>query len=304
MEANVQTIVTSPGGELDIAPETEPITEDDRSSSLSELEDGSESANAQLLPLTVEENDEDTEAETERLDNSPEKFGQQRRPVTSPSKLAQNAVSQMSPDIEKFSDSAISSPISSEVDGISDDPGDEHPVPGKGMSLLNDDTLLQSSKKRKRSLLDDEIHVVDDDEPTTRRKRARSSASNDEDNTEVSDVDEGEMKGTREPSIDGAEHDHDDEDISEMLEADEEQPDKAILRKTVLSPRRAVRRKTSPEAVQGDPINAASEHEEAEESEEEEDEVEAAEGDEGVDEAEAAAKSEEERKLADALTLV
>lgn len=104
---------------------TDPVgfRDDGRSSSLSELEDGADEVDfVSTNSLLSKQLEADSEAETERLENSPyknEKPSHVERAAitfsTSPSKLAQSVVAQVA-ELETFSDSAVSSPGPSDED--------------------------------------------------------------------------------------------------------------------------------------------------------------------------------------------
>ena len=291
MQSRTQTMVSSPLLD-DLVQGTEPVTDDDRSSSLSELDDGLDGPNAQLLDGEALEQENDTEAETERLEDSPHKIIELKRQAISPSKLGQNAEAEMSPDAQKFSDSAMSSPISSDIDVFSDEEDEVNTTHAKGMGLLNHDALLLSSQKRKRSMLDDEIHAIPEDindESLPRRKRLRSVEVNDEDQSDLSETEEQDLQDTREVSNEPVEKAAE-EESSDTVEGEEEHidQDQRDPVKVPVIKRRPSRRK--PLTADGDGPNANADREEGVPS----DEDEVVEGDEAVDDAEAMAKSEEE----------
>lgn len=157
------------------------LMDEGRSSSLSELEDGTDevdmiSANS-LLSRQLEA---DSEAETERLEISPNKNQNQNdtekakiASTSSPSKLAQSEVTQ-SAQHENFSDSAVSSP------GPSDEDLDielrSEPSAGSEREE-NIGVGARSSSPRKRKHLDIEDGSGSDDEAEEMRRRRRRTQS-------------------------------------------------------------------------------------------------------------------------------
>ena len=295
MPTNTQTMVSSPLPEVEVAPEAEPMTDDDLSSILSELDDGSDPANAQLLALDGAENEDDTEAETERLENSPNKSQGRRMSLISPSKLGQQVAGQLSPGVEKFSDSAMSSPMSSDDDVLSEDGETLESGPGKSMGLLNYDALLQSSQKRKRSMLDDEMDAAPDEgdeDPLSRRKRIRSVEPNDDDLSDASDLEERNLQDTREGSADAPDKAPQEAEEQDALGRDEQEEVPMSAKKKPITSR-SLRGRALGDDAEADAPNTISDQEDGAASDD--DDVAGAEGEDAADEAEVAAKSEEER---------
>lgn len=157
------------------------ILDEVRSSSLSDLEDGADelemvSANSVLSrPIEV-----DSEAETERLENSPNKVRNHKEVevnglifTKSPSKLAQSVVPNTEVQ-ENSSDSVVSSPNPSDDDLDSEIPSEpsmvsdnEDKVDGHGRDIL--------SKKRKHHELEDDS-ASDDGAQDSRRRRIRTQS--------------------------------------------------------------------------------------------------------------------------------
>ena len=271
------------------------IDDDDRSSSLSDIEDEEGESPGEGTPIHIDVPTEaDSEAETERIDSTPNKMGGSKKMVlntksfeSSPSKLAL-ATGPESAE-EDDSDSAISSPLASTRDSVNEEviDGDDD----NNQEL--DDTVTQqrlvNGKKRKRSLIDGD-DLVDPAQGRSRRQRtgsAQSDASvhNDaisEDGTLSS------REGTLEPTEDKGE-------VLDDAEANEDDADteqepvttaKTTKSKAVAGRRRALRSKTIDNDIPADAEDTVQHDAESgvEEVVENED----------VDDAEAAAKSEEE----------
>ena len=271
------------------------IDDDDRSSSLSDIEDEEGESPGEETPIHIDVPTEaDSEAETERIDSTPNKMGGSKKMVlntksfeSSPSKLAL-ATGPESAE-EDDSDSAISSPLASTRDSVNEEviDGDDD----NNQEL--DDTVTQqrlvNGKKRKRSLIDGD-DLVDPAQGRSRRQRTGSvqsdaSVHNDaisEDGTLSS------REGTLEPTEDKGE-------VLDDAEANEDDADteqepvttaKTTKSKAVAGRRRALRSKTIDNDIPADAEDTVQHDAESgvEEVVENED----------VDDAEAAAKSEEE----------
>lgn len=157
------------------------ILDEGRSSSLSDLDDGAEeidlvSANT-ALSRQIEA---DSEAETERLENSPNKnqnhtdIGTVTAMYTnSPSKLAQTTVPQAG-EQETFSDSVISSPGPSDED-LESEMRSEHSAASDNED--NVDTHIQQSSPKKRKHLDLEGESGSEDAAEDSRRRRRRTQS-------------------------------------------------------------------------------------------------------------------------------
>ena len=273
MDPGLQAAVATAQRQIDFSPGREPIADEERSSSLSELEDGEDEASAQLLPPSSAIGGAgDSEAETERIDSSPNKLFGRSILGHSPSRLSENIAAGGSPDVERFSDSVISSPISL-VDEPLSDPDDEQ-EPSAAVHV--------SAKKRKRSMFDDE-ELLKDDISHTRRKRTHSVASDDK-SLSSSDVDEDETNDGNTPDITNGSYTTKNDDQTREPKTNGERDSHV----KVSSPRSISRGKSSPvetgEAPRADP---GGDDEEAEEED-----VGLAE--EAIDDVEAIAKSEEE----------
>lgn len=281
----------------DVNMDSDMIDDDDRSSSLSDIEDEAESPSEET-PIQLDPPTEaDSEAETERIDSTPNKMGGSKKMVLntkpfepSPSKLAQ-AVGPESGD-EDDSDSAISSPLASTGDSVNGDNAD-------GEEDLNEEldgaTVQQQNingKKRKRSLLDGD-ELAGDAKGRSRRQRTGSVQS---DVFMANDgVSEDESLSSREGTLEPKEAVADVVDSQEANEGDVETiqepagPAKDVKDKAVAGRRRALRGKTADEETQINAEEADTQDPEAVGSDAEE-----APDNEDVDDAEATAKSEEE----------
>jgi hypothetical protein len=281
----------------DINMDSDMIDDDDRSSSLSDIEDEAESPNDETLLQMDPPTEADSEAETERIDNTPNKMGRSKKMVLntnpfepSPSKLAQ-AVEPESGD-EDDSDSAISSPLASTRDSVNGDIADGE----EEMNEEVDDTIMQqqtiNGKKRKRSLLDGD-ELADSAKGRSRRQRT-GSVQSDTSIAQEAVSEDGSLssrEGTLEPTEAKADVLNGDEVNEDRAETEQEPAGatKDVKGQSVEDRRRAIRGKTADEDAQNDPEDADPQDAEAVGSDAEE-----APDNEDVDDAEAAAKSEEE----------
>jgi hypothetical protein len=291
--------------------ETSPESDDDRSSSLSDLDEGldAETISGAARKKTIVA-DGDSEAETERLEISPNKtmreeqvlanFAPLDQPLPKSSDLI-SAIHQM--ETERFSDSAISSPGSSDEDlrsdGGSDRVADVHDraFDGSGASQVS------AGQKRKRTVQENESDIDGEQENRTRRKRTGSIRSDVERDPSISDDDassDGELSrvGSQDP-LDVNE----DPDDDAMMDANDDDIRPRIIQASnviaaskigKIAPSKA--RKSLHQETEGAVVGQ--EDEDQVEGPEESDEEDLVEGDE-VDEAEdaeAIARNEEERK--------
>ncbi|KIW56133.1 hypothetical protein PV05_04815 [Exophiala xenobiotica] len=260
-----------------IAAHDEPLSDDDRSSSLSELDENLDDAEDEDIELPRPA-DVDSEAETERLQVTPEGLVKKNPFQVSPSKLAQRADVDMRPEIESLTESPVSSPISSHAD--SDIAGELSDAPDADDEVEVDRDIVTGNSPNKRKREESESDA--EEAPRSQRRRTGSLDSQD-DKSEPESEPEDSRRQSRERTIEpGAEMPGpEDEEVEEepkeiaKVESSEDSKDKARSR-----PRRKAKGDVSDEA-QAD----------------EEDEAEGAEESEAVDEndAEAAAKSEEEQ---------
>ncbi|KAK7900950.1 hypothetical protein LTR67_003235 [Exophiala xenobiotica] len=272
-----------------IAAHDDPLSDDDRSSSLSELDENLDDAEDEDIELPRPA-DIDSEAETERLQVTPEGLVKKNPFQVSPSKLAQRADVDMRPEIESLTESPVSSPISSHADSdiageLSDAPDADDEV-----EVEQDVGTGNSPNKRKR----EESESDAEEAPRSQRRRTGSLESQD-DKSEPESEPEDSRRQSREHTIEpgaempGPEDDEVEEEPKEIekVESSEDSKDKTSRSR----PRRKAKGDVNDEARA-----------------DEEDEAEGGEESEAVDEndAEAAAKSEEEqaRRMAamDALT--
>lgn len=202
--------------------------DDDRSSSLSELENAPEDMDIEEDEDDDEEPEEeedtpqdnsvladgDSEAETERLEESPDKI---KRTVfqISPSKLAQsmNAADER-PEIEELTNSEPSSPMTP----VENSPSDELSDIGDLIESQNPLDLLSQAATvtHKRKRLSDVMDITSDERP---RKRRTESVESEDDESEA----ESEKPGvvTREPTVEP----EDAEPTVESEKEDENEPE-------------------------------------------------------------------------------
>ncbi|KIX98774.1 uncharacterized protein Z520_05235 [Fonsecaea multimorphosa CBS 102226] len=196
-----------------------PLSDDDRSSSLSELEDdledGEEEDIEAALPAEV-----DSEAETERLQVTPDNLARKKPLEISPSKLSQRQDIDMRPEIESFTESPVSSPISSHhesdhEEGISD--GQDADEEAQDAAIVNP---AASPNKRKREESESDVEEA----PRSQRRRTGSVETEDEKSEPETDGEENESHHSREntiePEIEAPEHDE--EEVAEPQEEQKE----------------------------------------------------------------------------------
>jgi hypothetical protein len=275
-----------------IAAEDHPLSDDDRSSSLSELddnlEDGEDEENEPARP-----DDADSEAETERLQITPENLAKKRPFEISPSKLAHREDMDMRPEIESLTGSPVSSPISSHADSdldgaLSDAPDDEDEA-----GAQPEVDAATSPNKRKREESESDIEEA----PQSQRRRTGSVESEDEKSEPENEIPHSRSPPTRGHTVEPeAEIAGQDEEEAEEREEEQKGLEKVDTSEDSKGKTRSrPRRKAKGDAVQ----DLRTEYEE---------EAEAAEDSEAVDEndVDTAAKSEEEsaKRMAamDALT--
>ncbi|EXJ74149.1 uncharacterized protein A1O5_02443 [Cladophialophora psammophila CBS 110553] len=194
-----------------------PLSDDDRSSSLSELDDDLEDGEEEDIEAAVPA-DVDSEAETERLQATPENLARRNPPEISPSKLSQRQDIDMRPEIESFTESPVSSPISSHHDsdheeGISDGQDADEEAHEAGVV-----DPAASPNKRKREESESDIEEA----PRSQRRRTGSVETEDEKSEPDTDGEENESphlrENTIEPEVEVPEHDEE-----EVVEPEEEQ---------------------------------------------------------------------------------
>lgn len=254
------------------------LSDDDRSSSLSELDDNlDDDGNEDLEPTRPA--DVDSEAETERLQVTPENLVKKKPFEISPSKLAQRQDVDMRPEVESLTESAVSSPISShadsEIDGVlSDGPDADDEVDAEPEAETE-----TSPNKRKRAESDSDIEEA----PRSQRRRTGSIESEDEKSEPESDAEDSRSQPSREQTMEpGAELPDQDDEEPEGEQKEGEKVDTSEDSKG--NARTRARRKAKGDILQEPQVG-------------DEDDAEAAEDSDAVDEndAEAAAKSEEEQ---------
>jgi hypothetical protein len=271
------------------------IDDDDRSSSLSDIGDEEGESPGEEIPIQIDPPTEaDSEAETERIDSTPNKLGGSKKMILntksfepSPSKLAL-ATGPESGE-EDDSDSAISSPLASTRDSMSGDviDGDEENIEELGVTTTQ--KRIVNGKKRKRSLIDGD-DLADATQGRLRRQRTGSvqSEASIRNNAISEDGSLSSREGTIEPTEANTEAVVNPERNEE--DADTEQEPVAAVKdtkaKAVAGRRRALRGKTID--IEAPAVAEDTEQQDAESAAEEGAE------NEDVDDAEAAAKSEEE----------
>jgi hypothetical protein len=280
--------------------------DDDRSSSLSELDgeledegvdDAADDADDDIdddeeeedeemddaprhdSPSRVIADDGESEAETERLEESPDKLDRKKSFVATPSKLAQPIIINHSPnerpEIESLTESAISSPVSSHND--SDD--DLSDVPADNEDLA-EPTRQVSPSKRKREEEEKDL----EEQNRVRRRRTLSGALDNPKLDEESEAEDGPSRESGEGTVEpAAEADQRDDVASEDDEDEPKDIDKSKGKKRTPPSRVSSRRRG-----QDEPQDTEQEADEEADGVEESDEPEA-------DDIEAAAKSEEEQ---------
>ncbi|ETN37281.1 uncharacterized protein HMPREF1541_08272 [Cyphellophora europaea CBS 101466] len=230
--------------------------------------------------------DNDSEAETERLEESPDKPGHRKSFVATPSKLAKPVLLNHSPnerpEIESLTESAISSPISSHDD--SDDDLSDAPADNEDAEPAVDRSLQLSPGKRKRQ--DDEQE--EEEKTRSRRRRTHSVASDDAKSDRESEPEEGPSRESREGTLEPvAEARVPDEELSEedddRQNGVEKDVDQLKGKKRTPPSRVSSRRRGKDEA------------QDTEQEADEEPDADADSDDAEVDDAEAVVKSEEEQ---------
>ncbi|KIW91993.1 uncharacterized protein Z519_06975 [Cladophialophora bantiana CBS 173.52] len=258
-----------------------PLSDDDRSSSLSELDDDLEDGEEEDIEAAAPA-DVDSEAETERLQATPENLARRNPPEISPSKLSQRQDIDMRPEIESFTESPVSSPISSHHDsdheeGISD--GQDADEEGHEGGVV---APAASPNKRKREETESDIEEA----PRSQRRRTGSVETEDEKSEPDTDGEGNESphlrENTIEPEVGVPEHDEED-----VVEPEEEQKE---VEKVDSSEDSKDKTKSRPRRKAKDPVIHELQHED-------EEDVGPAEDSEVVDDndLEAAIKSEEEQ---------
>lgn len=253
-----------------------------------ELEDGDEDEEINETPNRQGLADGDSEAETERLEESPDKLNRRKSFVATPSKLAQpiqmNHSPNERPEIESLTDSAISSPISSNDD--SDDDLSDAPAENEDEDAPEQNEIDTSSpNKRKR----DEDDQVEDIQERNRKRRTLSdlneNARLDRENAPVDPPSRESKDGSAEPAADAAEADAAPSDEEEVgVDETDTGTTNAKVKKPTPPSRMSSRRKGKDDQQQDTEADAEEDGEGGVDSEDEE-----------VDDVDAAAKTEEEQ---------
>lgn len=288
-----------------------PLLEDDRSSSLSEIEDDmdKEDADEQQVNATQAQGvDVDSEAETERLEQSPHtpsKAGKAMGAVPfekSPSKLAQASSIEDTEKLEEeqYSDSEMSSPLASLEEPIED--GIEEQEPESDQSEPEDDPPVPISGKKRKRAESEETVGQSDTAPRPVRRRTASDRGEDPSAPLTDEESVGEEQEAMDVSREStAEPVPSFERDDGRGEPDEEEPDEEDDTSKAEVDKSRIGRlgKMSQPPVPDDEDEGAEAIEEAEDVEAAEDAENASEDenvDEEIDEAEAEKKNEEECK--------
>lgn len=214
-----------------IAAQDDPPSDDDRSSSLSELDENLDEDSDGLDSDPIVAIDADSEAETERLQITPENLARKKPFEISPSKLAHRQDVDMRPEIESLTESSITSPISShadsDIDGILSDPPEveeDHDPEPQAEPEVKQPT---SPNKRKR----DESESEAEEAPRSQRRRTGSVDTEHEKSEPESDAEDSRSQPSREatvepePGLEVAEPDED--EVEEEPGEEQKEPGKA-----------------------------------------------------------------------------
>ncbi|KIV89797.1 hypothetical protein PV10_07172 [Exophiala mesophila] len=197
MDSAVDSLLALSNTAAAIAAQDDPASDDDRSSSLSELDDNLDGDSQD------EEDDIDptrpvgheSEAETERLQVTPDNL-QRKKPVEiSPSKLAHSQDVDMRPEIESLTESPPSSPRSSHPDSdiesaLSDAPDGDDDENEPAPEVEKAENLSSPNKRKRQESESDPEHL--------RRSQRRRTGSIDSD--EEKSEPESEIEDSRQPS--------------------------------------------------------------------------------------------------------
>jgi Sds3-like len=266
-----------------LAAEDDVDQDDDRSSSLSELEDD-EADNLESDAVGEGSAVEgDSEAETERLEESPDKRSGTKAFRITPSKLAQSSQADERPEIESLtSESVISSPASSneDLDNLSDAPAEDEEI-----EVVRNQN--QSPTKRKR----EDEEEDEEEQGRARRRRTGSIASDGMKSDGESDADDIPSQPSRDASVEpGVEIGVAEDDQEEEEDEPEDEEQKADSNEEAVEKPKPGRGRTSRRrGKQEEPLQGEQEIEDdVVAGEESDDDVEVE-----VDDAETAAKNEE-----------
>ena len=167
-------------------------SDDDRSSSLSELEDGPEAVVEPLAHMEGDEDlDDDSEAETERLEISPNKLARTSTNKANSMLLSQDPLRTstslpLEDEVEMFSDSSISSPRSTDDEQMGDEASDNGEADELTEAVEPTTSKSFAGKKRKRTLIDH--HSDDDNAADERLPRKRTGSIRSEGDRELPDA--------------------------------------------------------------------------------------------------------------------
>ena len=287
--------------------ESSPDSGDDRSSSLSDLDEGVDPDTISgTLRKKMAVADGDSEAETERLEISPNKAPKEEQvsmefaplgPTMPDSSDVISAIHRL--ETERFSDSAISSPETSDEEVLSDAASD-HLARGRNRAFDGSGTSqVSAGQKRKRSSQENGSDIDGEQDNRSRRKRTgsigsdaqRDPSTSDEEASSSSDLS---RTGSRDPIDVNDDPDDDavdanDDDVLAGTDQNGNGTAESRIGKITLSKAR--------NSLHEDPDGGSVGQEEEDQAEvaEESDEEDLVEVDE-IEDAEAVARSEEERK--------
>jgi hypothetical protein len=286
--------------------ETSPESDDDESSSLSDIDEG-------LEPETISGHirkkmavaDGDSEAETERLEISPNKAVKEEHVLLDFVPLDKSlpessdvisAIHQM--ETGGFSNSAISSPGSSDEDLPSDRVSERTTVIHDRGTDGSGTSQASAGQKRKRAIQENDSDVEEEQENRSRRKRTGSIRSDPERDTSTSEDDassDGELSQT---GSQGQVDVNEDEDDDAKLDANDETPPNTNQSGSLIAASKITASKARKSLDDGsDVVVVGQEDEDQVDGPEESYEEDLVEADEAED-AEAIARNEEERKEA------
>jgi hypothetical protein len=168
------------------------LSDDDDLSPLSEVDEELYAGYEEILDQKskqpedpVHPADADSEAETERLQVTPENLAKKKPFEISPSKLSQRQDVDMRPEIESLTESPVSSPISSNPDSDNDEPLSDGPdVEEDNAEEIVVQPLISPTKRKREEASDTE------DGPQPQRRRTVSPDSDDEKSDPESEMDD------------------------------------------------------------------------------------------------------------------
>lgn len=226
MDSAVDSLLALSNTAAAIAAQDDHPSDDDRSSSLSELDDNldgeSQDEEDDLDPTRPVGHE--SEAETERLQVTPDNLQRKKPLEISPSKLAHLQDVDMRPEIESLTESPPSSPRSSHPDSdlesaLSDAPDGDDDENDPGPDLEKVDKLTSPNKRKRQESESDPEHLR-----RSQRRRTGSIDSDDEKSDPDSDIEDS-RQPTREASAEPEPPQLTREDPRENEDEPEDNPD-------------------------------------------------------------------------------